>query len=439
MDWFSPPREDELLYSALARLYAHYGEPGVAGFSRAISGGRHWVAQTPFPCQLDQLAVRFGWDPEFVEQLIDRHTMLPFFTAFAGKDLRAQARLAMHHSADGLYFSLGLSRSKIPQSSRLRFCPVCLLDMRRQERTSWWRRAHQLPGVVVCELHSEPLRESVVQWKAGSRHILVSADARTCPLNAELAWPGSYSSPTMERLIELARAASNLLNLPSEPLEPSDVYRKYQRMLASRGLRRGTCHVRFRELKALVRSYWGDALCSVPGVDIDNMQGEGWVIERMRSRQRIMHPLKHLILDIALAAAEEVDQPFGSGPWPCLNPICGHYRAPVITSYRQLRDKGKLHGRMLCDCGYSYSLSRQRDGTIGKPRYRSFGSTFQPYLINAIRAGRSLRAIAKSLEIDPKTLIREAHVLGIEIQWNTKPSGKVIPRVLRMTDPDIEI
>lgn len=419
----------------LARLYAFHGKPGMAGFSRAISGGRHWVAQTPFPCQLDQLAERFGWDAEFVDHLIDRHTMLPFFTAFAGSQQRARARLAMRHSTDGLYFSLGLSRSNIPYPSRLRFCPGCLLDMHQQQQSLWWRRAHQLPGIVVCAIHSQPLRESLVQWTTHSRHLLVSADRRNCPNNAELAWAGPYSSSTMERLIELARAASNLLNEPREPLEPSNVYDDYQRMLASSGLRRGTCHVRIRELKALVRSYWGDVLDSVPGLDLDDMQGEGWVLERMRSRQRLMHPLKHLILDIAMASTEKVDQPFGSGPWPCLNPICRHYRTPVITSFRQLRDRGKLHGRMLCDCGYSYSLSRQRDGTIGKPRYRSFGPTLQPYLINAIRAGRSLRATAKSLEIDPKTLIREAHVLGIEIPWNTKPSGKVISRLTRTTDP----
>jgi len=229
----------------------------------------------------------------------------------------------------------------------------------------------------------------------------------------------------MERLIQLARAASQLLIEPQEPLEPSDVYDNYRRLLASRGLRRGTCHVQFRELKALIRSYWGDALDSVPGLEFDDMQGEGWVLERMRSRQRLMHPLKHLILDIALAATEEVDQPFGSGPWPCLNPICEHYRSPVITSYRQLRDKGKLHGRMVCKCGYSYSLSRHPNGTIGKPRYRSFGPTLQPYLLNAIAEGRSLRAIAKSLALDPKTLIREAQIQGITIPWKTKPSGRV--------------
>jgi len=425
VDWCSPPREDELLYSVLARLYAMHGEPGMAGFSRAISGGRHWVAQTPFPCQLDQLAERFGWNPEFVDQLIDRHTLLPFFTAFAGSQQRARARLAMLTSTDGLYFSFGLSRSKIPYPSRLRFCPTCLLEMRQQQRSWWWRRAHQLPGIVVCAIHAMPLRKSLVQWTIQNRHLLVSADASSCPNNAELAWAGPYSSSTMERLVELAQAASKLLHEPREPLEPSDVYDNYQRLLASRGLRRGTCHVHFRELKALIRDYWGDALCSVPGLDLDDMQGEGWVLERMRSRQRLMHPLKHLILDIALAAAEEVDQPFGCGPWPCLNPICVHYRGPVIRSYRQSRDKGKLHGHMLCECGYSYSLSRQLDGTVGKPRFRSFGPKLQPYLLNALAEGRSLRAIAKSLAIDPKTLIREALSQDIAIPWKTKPSGRV--------------
>ena len=81
--------------------------------------------------------------------------------------------------------------------------------------------------------------------------------------------------------------------------------------------------------------------------------------------------------------------------------------------------------RNICACGYSYSLSQQLDGTIGKPRFRSFGATLQPYLLKAIAEGRSLRSIAKSLVIDPKTLIREALVQDIAIPWKTKPSGRV--------------
>lgn len=430
LDWFPEPHDDELLYSVMARLYCYIGEPQYAAFSRGISGGRHWIAQSQFPCKLDAIACAFGQDAAWTDRLIDQHSLLPFYTAFAGEDIRRWARAGMRGTADGLYLKLGLGAFKLVAPSRLRFCPTCLREMNELKGESWWRRTHQLPGIVVCAAHGEPLRNSLVEWKMGSRHSLRCPDTETCPPDSSVAWAGTYTSRTTERLLELARSANGLLVSPPIPSRPEEIRAAYFTMLDQHGLSRGRKHIETEKLLQIVRSFWGDALRSVPSLDLSQMCSSGWIVDQLRTKRKLVHPIRHLVLQLALKATPQIDQPFGPGPWQCLNRAAGHLGAPTILSYQQLRDRGKLHGRFSCACGYSYSLTRYADGSLGEPRFRSFGPTLQPFLKNTIDEGLSLRKIAGSLGIDPKTLIREAMIQGIAIPWKTKPSGRVRPMPL---------
>lgn len=411
----------------MARLYYYMGEPKYSAFSRGISGGRHWIAQSQFPCKLYAIARAFGQDAAWTDRLIDQHSLHPFYTAFAGEDIRRWARAGMRGTADGLYLKLGLGAFKLVPPSRLRFCPTCLREMNELKGESWWRRAHQLPGIVVCAAHGEPLRSSGVEWKMGLRHSLRCPDPETCPPDSPFVWAGDYTSQTTERLLELARSANGLLVSPPIPSPPEEIRAAYFTMLDQHGLTRGRKHIETEKLLQIVRSFWGDALSSVPSLDLSQIFGSTWIVDQLRTKRKLVHPIRHLVLQLALKATPQIDQPFGPGPWQCLNRAVGHFGAPTICSYQQLRDRGKLHGRFSCACGYSYSLTRYADGSLGEPRFHSFGSTLQPYLKNSIEEGLSLRKIAGSLGIDPKTLIREALIQGIAIPWKTKPSGRVRP------------
>jgi hypothetical protein len=290
-----------LIYSILARLFGYLGEPTAAAFSRAISGSSCWVAQTQFPGQLDALAGRFGLDRGYVDRLVDHHSVLSFYTAYAGQRVRDRARAAMKRSSEGLYLALGIAGWKIPPPSQLRFCPTCFTEMREEGGDAWWRRIHQLPGIVVCAIHGEPLRNSTVDWTRLGRNVLVAADRGVCREDSELAWSGNLSTRAEERLFDLARAAQRLLVAPPAPLEPEEQYWRYERNLANCGLRRRTRRLRYPTLVALVRDYWGDALQVVPSLNLEGPRGEGWILDHVRNRRKLAHPLRHLILDLALA------------------------------------------------------------------------------------------------------------------------------------------
>lgn len=425
LDWCPEPRDDELLYSVMARLYRYMGEPQFAAFSRAITGGRHWIGQSQFPCKLDAIARAFGQDSAWVDRLIDQHSLLPFYTAFAGDDVRRWAREGMRGTADGLYLKLGLGAFKLAPPSRLRFCPTCAREMNELRGDSWWRRMHQLPGIIVCADHGEPLRNSEIVWERNSRHILRCPDPEICRSDSPVAWGGPYTSRTTERLIALARAAAGLLISPPESKQPDELHAAYVIMLDKRGLLRGRQHIETERLLQVVSAYWGDALSSMPSLDLSQQGSGAWIVDHVRTKRKLVHPIRHLVLQQALEATPQVEQPFGPGPWQCRNRAAEHFGEPTISGYQQLRDRGKLHGRFRCMCGYSYSITRNVDGSYGEPRFRSFGPTLQPYLKNALANGSSLRRIAGSLGVDPKTLIREALIQDINVPWKTIPSGRI--------------
>lgn len=425
MDWFPPPYWDETIYSLLARLRTYLGEPSTASFSRAITGGRHWVAVTQLPCQLDALADHFGLDSAFVDRLIDQHSLLPFYTAFASAKVRLHAREAMRGSADGLHFTLGMSTSPVPAPTHLRFCPLCQAEMLRDHGEMWWRRIHQLPGIFACAVHGAPLRNSAVEFENVSRHDLVAASEQVCLPDAEPSRNLTCSAAGQRKLVKLARAAEDLLVSPPAPAEFSDLYNRRLKALANARFIRGTCQVRFGTLTDHIRRYWHDALAAVPGLAIDETTGLTWIEDHVRNRRKLAHPLRHIVVDRAISAAAIVERPFGPGPWPCLNPIAGHFGKPVIQNYRQLRDKGKLHGRFTCECGYSYSVTRQVDGNVGPPRFREFGPSLGEFLPEQIRLGTSLRNLSRRVGLDPKSLVREALSQGISLRWSLRPSGKV--------------
>jgi hypothetical protein len=90
-----------------------------------------------------------------------------------------------------------------------------------------------------------------------------------------------------------------------------------------------------------------------------------WLTGLLRaSVRRASHPLYHLLMIHFLGHTLESflqlpveRQPFGDGPWPCLNPAADHYQHPCIPTCQiqyRLQD-GLPVGTFTCACGFSYT------------------------------------------------------------------------------------
>jgi hypothetical protein len=150
------------------------------------------------------------------------------------------------------------------------------------------------------------------------------------------------------------------------------------------------------------------------------------------------HPLHYLILARfaeldapTLFGNQELPMPFGEPPWPCLNPVGGHYQRQTINdcSIRVSWNAKSLVGEFACDlCGMKYERCGPDQGP--QDRYRrdhvpQFGSAWERSLRELwLDPAISLRSAAETLGVDPRTLRIQALRLGFE---GSRPGSKVGP------------
>lgn len=137
-----------------------------------------------------------------------------------------------------------------------------------------------------------------------------------------------------------------------------------------------------------------------------------------RNIKRHVHPFWHLLMlyfleqDIENFVDLKADTgSFGEGPYPCLNRTASHYQELVIPSVEVTRDfkTNAPIGTFSCSCGFIYA--RKGPDKTAEDRWRigrvkQFGHVWQEKLEQLAKDGLSIRAIAKELGVDSKTVKR---------------------------------
>lgn len=119
------------------------------------------------------------------------------------------------------------------------------------------------------------------------------------------------------------------------------------------------------------------------------VDGECWLRAITRKQRKSFHPVSHLLIIHFLG--ESVDtiyvhhntayNPFGIGPFLCLNAAAEHYLKPVITDLKvtTCSDTKKPVGTFHCLCGFVYSRRGPDVTTEDKlkiGRIKEFGDTW---------------------------------------------------------------
>lgn len=115
-----------------------------------------------------------------------------------------------------------------------------------------------------------------------------------------------------------------------------------------------------------------------------------------------------------------VSQPFGTGPWPCLNSACEHLGQRLITtvevSMTARRRKRVPLGTFRCRCGFAYSRvgpDRSELDQYHIDEYVSFGEQWDKRVQELINAGESPDSIAANLDIGRRILKSELVRMGL--------------------------
>jgi hypothetical protein len=435
--YFPKAYPGELLYSVLARYHRHVGMPGPMHTLDALFGNRKVIASADLPGHLQSLTNRMPVDCELsVDHMIDTLTLFPYFTAFEPPSLRAKVRTAMRSgSIDGMYMQLGLAAFRVGRNRQLNFCRECIQTMYAMHDELWWRRDHQLPGILVCPEHGCALQESTVSFPQYSRHEFIAATSENCSTHARLAIP-VVDHACLAHLQRIAQSSADLLTSPPVARTLSGWTTFYRNHMLEAGLAKSLSTMDQPLLGHEFRNFYGRALALWPAVMADGHFAGDWLATMVRKHRKANHPLYHILLQDFLGQRERHVSPFGAGPWPCLNPLANHYSQPVIRSITQHRNHVNFVGVFACHCGYTYTrcfkpLTRE----LGKPRFLRFGPLLEPELRRLIVSGAGLREMSRFLMLDPKTVMRLASEIGIVVEWKTKQSTKVLSVVPKPETP----
>ncbi|MBX8473735.1 TnsD family transposase [Pseudomonas cichorii] len=210
---------DETLHSVLSR-YARLcgGGSRKAAFAGELAANS-FTQNVVFPSRLGDLVESLPSGTDLtVARIINRHTVLPYYSPFLTIDQLQDAQASMAGDGGGLMLKLGINASRIEYASRVRFCPECLSEDISRGGAAYWHRVHQLPGVLVCPHHGQLLKFLDPGWcSRNSRQLNLPNDDCVQTHSVQI----DVSAAVVSKLHQIALSSLQLLSLELSPLPAS--------------------------------------------------------------------------------------------------------------------------------------------------------------------------------------------------------------------------
>ncbi|WP_138471790.1 TnsD family Tn7-like transposition protein [Poseidonocella sp. HB161398] len=359
LTYFPAQLPDELLYSRLARYHRHSCSVSAKQTLDDLFGDRSVRASVDLQCHLRALSRRMPPTVREYPHALVRATLFGFHAAYQPKAIVDAARRAMIDGpAAGLHARLGIAAGLRLPPARLRWCPDCADEARARHGEAYWHRSHQLPGVLVCPDHGSALVAARMPEKH-SQHDFVAASRETCVQPTDN--PAEWREAGTDLLGEIARKAVRILDRPVRFADFAAIGLHCRSRLIEAGLAGPSGRIRIDRLTEAA----GNAL--LPLQPIYPAAGRtDWLVAMGRKHRHAFSALQHILFDLVLEAAPP-DPP---------------------------RRKAAKPRRFLAD-----------------------DPAFERRLRVAAASAKGLRAAARAVGVDPRTIQRHAARLGIDGPW----------------------
>jgi hypothetical protein len=415
--FFPPLYPDELLYSAFARYHQRSGNESYKVTMMDLFKKTTISAVSDFPSELSVLCHRINsenFNPYF---LIDNHTLLPYFYPFITNENRNRIKEQMiSGTSNGIFVGLGLAASKISETNFFRFCLHCLKEEIDNYGESYWHRTHQLPGVIICPVHKEELYYSNIPYRnKQNKHRFFTLDNKTIKYSEKILVLENFYN----NFLFIAEQSYRLLNDSQLLIGINSIQEFYLEKLQEKGYITPSKRIRMKELIfSFLGSFEPGFLKSI-NCSFNQNDEDTWLHKVLRKPRVACHPLRHLLLYLFLNTElpnKELkirlgDQPFGKGPWLCLNKGSNHYKELTITNCDVTIDSKTKQpvGTFICKyCDFIYSRRGPDNSESDKykiGRIKNFGDVWLKKLKELNSLGdNSIRSISSVLGVDSKTV-----------------------------------
>lgn len=160
--YFPKIYEDELVYSVLARYYYHSGFLSSRDAVNELLVNPKLKVDREFIKNVKTEVVEHLTKGISFDELLQRHTMYPYYGRFIGSEKRKVAYDALV-GLDGDFSKLfGMPQNRSKEKRYFSYCPVCVQNDRAELGEAYWHRIPQIRGIRVCPYHKCYLVESDV-------------------------------------------------------------------------------------------------------------------------------------------------------------------------------------------------------------------------------------------------------------------------------------
>ncbi|WP_419885301.1 TnsD family Tn7-like transposition protein [Paenibacillus sp. B-A-8] len=404
LPFFTNPYPNELLYSAIARYHFYSGNLDCKDTLEELFGSRCVIPSVEIGSYFSVLVEKLG-SHYSVESLLSNHTIYPYYASFLSKARQQEVLQDVLQDGQALYTRLGMIAGSVCKKDDLYYCAECAKADDAQYGEPYIHREHQLQGINYCPHHEVSLRK--YPTTTDSRIQYVRFELKHMNLKA------IYETDSYKDIaVTIAKQAYQLLQLPLHGLSREIISSKYRALLRERNLITASNCVRQKELYQTFESHFPKGFLQLYESELNEAYEYNWLKVLLRNSKRHVHPLRHLFLlhflqqDVESLGTSSADQgAFGNGPFPCLNKAASHYKQFIIQDVDVTRDSKtkNLIGTFTCSCGFIYARKQSTDiFKIG--RVKEFGHVWHQKLIELSCENISIRAIARGLGVDSKTV-----------------------------------
>lgn len=359
---FLLPYPDEILYSVIARYKRHRNVSNRLIMLELY--GREKLPYIDLPAMnnylLDHSPLGEYYD---AETLIEEHTLYPFYATFLPQSYRDQLKtMLLENSKIHAYGKTGgVFNDNSLTINELKYCPQCLQEDIDRYGEPYWHRIHQIVGIKLCPNHHVQLLSSCPVCRvtiADNFKTELMALSEECTNGHKLTLTESSKVPNEELHLHYAQNCLQVLKA-GMVFELDEIRKKYNTQMKYLGLAALGGKMYQDKCKESFLNYYGSEYLKSNESILS--EWTNWLIRSLRV-EGIIHPFRQLHIiavlfesfDIFCGAPTEFE-PFGKGPWPCLNPLSDHYRLKVIDEYNLSFSHDKIRGLFACGCGFEYA------------------------------------------------------------------------------------
>lgn len=176
---------DELIYSILCRYHIQTGYGHFTNSYIELFENERVNVDMEFVKQLRPEIVTLLTRKIKLEELLEKHTMYPYYGRFLDAERRNKAFNALLEMRGDFSKLFRVPRVKEGESRVLKYCPLCAKEDRAKYGETYWHRAHQVRELNICPIHSCYLQDSSISLDSRIIVKLVSAEEMV-PLETEV-------------------------------------------------------------------------------------------------------------------------------------------------------------------------------------------------------------------------------------------------------------